>query len=109
MPTQIEMLKQEIADLEARVGPDGQFVKPLKQQLAGMELNQRNQEQRFLAGSLPSASTQAEIETEEDSIRAEAIRRERVRRMMQDASRRFPATPTDTSSAPLGWTRDSLK
>jgi hypothetical protein len=42
-----------------------------------------------------------EIETEEDSIRAEAIRRERVRRMAQEAARRFPATPTPTSEEPL--------
>lgn len=35
-----------------------------------------------------------QVESEKDSIRAEGLRRERVRRMAQQALRRFPAAPT---------------
>ena len=108
MATQVEILKREVEALEAKHGPDDQYVKLLRQQLAGLGLNKHNKSQRFLmsTGAPERESADPQTETEEDSIRAEAIRRERVRRMAADASRRFPATPTKT---PQGRTPDSSK
>ena len=49
-----------------------------------------------------------EVETEEDSIKTEAVRRERVRRMVQETiSRRSRATPTDKSEEPQAPTPPS--
>lgn len=115
MATQIEMLRQEVATLEAKHGADDEYVKLLRQQLAGMELNLHNKNERFLISTgepereSAKAPTEPEQETEEDAIRAEAIRREKVRRMAQDASRRFQATPTATSKGHQGRTRGSSK
>lgn len=113
MATQIERLQQRIADLEARNGKDDPFAKLLGQQLAGMELNLHNKNERFLisTGSPENKSPgpSPETETEEDSIRAEAVRRARVRRMAQDASRRFAAMPSDKSDAQPEPTRGSSK
>ena len=53
MPTQIEMLRSDLQRLRAELGPEDRFVKLLQQQLDGMELSERNREQRFLVGSLP--------------------------------------------------------
>ena len=117
MATQIEYLKEQIADLEASNGVDAPFVKLLKQQLAGMQLNLHNKNERFLVATgspqeAGSASPSGETEAEEDepgAIRAEAIRRERVRRMAAAASGGSPATPTDKSKAQQGPTRGSSK
>ena len=111
MPTQIENLKDQIAALEASNGADAPFAKLLRQQLAGMELNKRNKSERFLmsTGSPEKESSDPQVETEADSIKAEAVRRERVRRMAADASLRFPATRTGTSKAPQGQTPGSSK
>lgn len=40
MPTQLEMLKEALADHEARHGPDSKFGQALKQQIASLELQQ---------------------------------------------------------------------
>jgi hypothetical protein len=108
MPTQIEMLRGDLKRLVAEFGPDDRFVTLLRQQLQGMELNEQNRQQRFLAGSLP-ASAEAPTETEEDAIRAEGIRREKVRRMAADALRRSPDTLTETSRERPAPTRGSSR
>ena len=108
MPTQIEMLRGDLKRLVAEFGPDDRFVTLLRQQLQGMELNEQNRQQRFLVGSLP-ASAEAPTETEEDAIRAEAIRRGSVRRMAADASRRFTDTASDASRVQPAPTRGSSR
>lgn len=75
MATQIEILRKEIAALEATHGPDAPFAKLLRQQLQGMELNESNRNQRFLISTgAPEASPEAPTETEEDGKRAGALR-----------------------------------
>ncbi len=54
-------------------------------------------------------SSEAPIETEEDAIRAEAIRRGSVRRMAADASRRFTDTASDASRVQPAPTRGSSR
>lgn len=88
MATQIEELQQMIADPEASNGKDAPFAKLLRQQLVGMELNLHNKNERFLlATGSPEPETSYDqqgepVETEEDAIRAEALRRLRVRRLL---------------------------
>ena len=48
MATQVEMLRENLARMEARLGKDAPFVTLLRQQLAGAELNQHNKNERFL-------------------------------------------------------------
>ena len=71
------MLREKVQGLEAKHGADDQYVKLLKQQLAGMELNLHNKNERFLiATGSPedSEEPQTDVETEEDGKRLGALR-----------------------------------
>ena len=76
MATQLEILKRELAEDEARLGPDAPFVKLLRQQLQGMELNERNRNERFLisTGTPEQESAGPATETEADGKTAGALR-----------------------------------
>lgn len=50
-------------------------------------------------------SSSAQTETEQDGIRAEALRRAQVRKMVDDSIKRSQGIPTGPSKAPLDPTR----
>ena len=82
MSTLIESLKAEIARLEAKHGSDHPFVKDLKEQLrASQETSGKTAHEvyRMQAAQFEPPAP----ETEEDGIKAEALRRSRVRQMFK--------------------------
>ena len=84
MTTLIESLKAQIARLEPKHGSDDPFVKDLKEQLRASEetLGKTAQEvYQMRAVQFAPAATDA-TETELDGVRAEALRRLQVRRLL---------------------------
>jgi hypothetical protein len=84
MTTLIESLKAEISRLETKHGSDNQFVKDLKEQLrASQETSGKTAQEVYQMQAVQFASAEIEsVETEQDGIKAEALRRSQVRRLL---------------------------
>ena len=79
MPSQLELLKESLPPLEAKFGPDNPFVQGLKAQIASFEKPPAgNPVEMYSAGMRPYKP-----ETELDGIRAEALRRLKVRQSLK--------------------------
>ncbi len=84
MTTLIESLKAQITRLEAKHGSEHPFVKDLKEQLRASEETSGKTAQEVYqmhAVQFAPAATEAP-ETEQDGIKAEALRRLQVRRLL---------------------------
>lgn len=94
----IQSLPKRIARLEAKHGSDDPYVKDLKEQLRAMQENDgkttqdvyRMQAVNFSKKTTPTSSSREPEETEEDGIKAEALRRSQVRRLFKGRQARTP-------------------
>ena len=84
LTTLIESLKAQISRLEAKHGLDDPFVKDLKEQLHASEATSgKTTQEVYQAQAVQFAPVEADSpETEQDGIRAEALRRLQVRRLL---------------------------
>jgi hypothetical protein len=87
--THLEYLQQGLAQIEAQPdGKDSLYAQDLRGQIAAAKFL-RDQtptstpEEKFFGGTRTSPNRSPEIETEEDGIRAEALRRLRVRQLLK--------------------------
>jgi hypothetical protein len=82
--TLIESLKAQITRLEAKHGSDNRFVKDLKEQLrASEETSGKTAQEMYQMQAVQFApADQSTTETEQDGIKAEALRRLQVRRLL---------------------------
>ena len=87
MTTLIESLKAQIVRLEPKHGSDDPFVKDLKEQLRASEdtLGKTAQDvYQMQAVQFELSDIYPLAETEEDGIKAEALRRIRIRRLLSN-------------------------
>ena len=85
MTSLIESLKTEISRLEAEYGLDNPYVKDLRQPLRASEETSGKTAQevyQMQAVQFEPSEIHQLAETEEDGIKAEALRRLRVRRLL---------------------------
>ncbi len=54
MPSQLELLRESLARLEPKFGPNNPFVKTLKEQIVGLENQLYRREQRTIQALKPS-------------------------------------------------------
>ena len=94
MTTLIESLKAQITRLEAKHGSDNQFVKDLKEQLrASQETSGKTAQEVYQMQAVQFAPAETETtETEQDGIKAEALRRSQVRRLLPAQQDQTPAS-----------------
>lgn len=113
MPSQLESLKKALQErLEANNGRETPFVQGLRAQIASLEkLLAENPVQMYSAGMRSAPRSMSEVdgptplpsnqsETEQDGIRAEALRRLKVRRMLQTQADRTPGSSPSPSNTP---------
>lgn len=67
MPSQIELLKENLERLEPEHGPDNPFVKGLKQQIAGLENQQSRAQDREQFNLAVTSSLNPAVEPEEQA------------------------------------------
>jgi uncharacterized protein (DUF433 family) len=88
--TLIESLKAEISRMEAKHGSDNLYVKDLKEQLrASEETSGKTAQEVYQMQTVQFAPSEIYplAETEEDVVKAEALRRLRVRRLLSNYRR----------------------
>lgn len=96
MPSQLELLKESLPPLEAKFGPDNPFVQGLKAQIAKLEKPRADNPVEMYSAGMRSRK----LESEEEGILAEHLRRLKVRQLLKARQAQTPASLLSQSSTP---------